>query len=405
MTDFAIDRSALVLVDLQRDLLHQDGVLARAGLPSMSPEDRARVLQTCENLVESMRQAGRPIVWVKTELRPDYLDSTHYRAWLDERKEAASNFLIEGSWGAELMEGLTPAPGDFVITKKGHSAFSDTHLDRLLTNLGVDQYVLAGGGTTDSITETVRTGGRLGYEQFVVEDALYPPNSPEVEGFRGQTDVVLAEDIPGLAPQVNSSLAARTAMVLIDMQNDFMKENTPNRDVILANTRQALAAVRERGWPVIYVRVVRREDNLDDSHTPFYNRRRVVVRGLGNGVTHCAVGTWGAEIVDEISPTEGDFIVEKTGGSGFGFTPLHRILRNLRVGRLLVTGGAASGCVQATCMDGAALGYEMVALSDALYGAGPRSMESLARWTTLRPTNEVLGSLDEFADAPGVAAQ
>jgi len=56
-------------------------------------------------------------------------------------------------------------PGDYVVIKKSHAAFTDTHLDRLLTNLGVETCIVAGGGVEDSIAETARTGGRLGYER------------------------------------------------------------------------------------------------------------------------------------------------------------------------------------------------------------------------------------------------
>ena len=146
------------------------------------------------------------------------------------------------------------------------------------------------------------------------------------------------------------------AMVLIDMQNDFMNAERPSviygtstpmpeekRQRILDNTQRLTTAMRAHGWPVIYVHVGRREDNLDDAHSPVDKE----TRSLPAGVTHCALGTWGAQVVDEISPLDDDFMVRKTGGSGFGFTPLHRILRNLNVRNLLMTGGAVTGCVWA----------------------------------------------------------
>ncbi len=387
-------RSALVLVDLQRDLLHQEGALARAGLPAMKEEDVTRLLVTCQELEQTMRRAGRPIVWVKTELRPDYADSALAPAWLERRRAEAGDFLVEGTWGAELMDGLAAAPGDYTVVKKGHSAFSDTHLDRLLSNLGVDQYILAGGSADDSIAETIRTGGRLGYEQFVVEDALYPPGSVDPARMRGQAAVITARDLSSAGSSGGAESAGPGyAMVLVDMQNDFMKPSQPNRSTIIENTQDVAAAVRARGWPIIYVYVLRREDNLDDAHPPFHTRQRVIARSLGPGVTHCAIGSEGAEIVPELQPQPGDFLVDKQGGSGFGFTPLHRILRNLNANRLLLTGGAASGCVWATALDGVALGYDITVIGDATYGGGPKTLDALAQWCSVRPTAEVLGEL------------
>jgi nicotinamidase-related amidase len=182
-------------------------------------------------------------------------------------------------------------------------------------------------------------------------------------------------------------------MVLVDMQNDFMKPSQPNRSTIIENTQDVAAAVRSRGWPVIYVYVLRREDNLDDAHPPLQTLHRVVDRSLGNGVTHCAIGTPGAEIVEELKPRAGDFMVDKQGGSGFGFTPLHRLLRNLDVHRILMTGGSASGCVRATALDGVELGYDVTVVGDATYGGGPAALDFLSRWCTVRPTADVIREL------------
>ena len=52
-------RAALLLVDLQRDLLHEDGALARAGFPALEREDIRALLRQCHELVAMMRQAGR----------------------------------------------------------------------------------------------------------------------------------------------------------------------------------------------------------------------------------------------------------------------------------------------------------------------------------------------------------
>ncbi len=397
------DRAALLLIDLQRDLLHADGALARAGLSTPPPTEMGKLVQRCRELVSIMRRAGRPVVWVTTELRADFGDSAMAQPWL-ERRRAAGTFLTGGTWGAGLMDGLTPEPEDYMVVKKGHGAFPDTHLDRLLTNLSASQCIVAGGAVGDSIAETARTGGRLGYEQFFVEEALYPSHSAELKTVRKHGSVIAAQDVTTAALAVAEPAHAGPgyAMVLVDMQNDFMNAERPSivygsgtpmpeekRLRILENTRQLTAAVRARGWPVVYVRVVRREDNLDDAHSPTDKP----TRSLPPGVTHCAVGTWGAQVVDEIMPEGGDFMVEKTGASGFGFTPLHRILRNLNASRLLVTGGAVTGCVWATAFDGFALGYDVTVIGDATYPADSPDLETLGQWCAVRTTADILPTL------------
>src|SRR5688572_26321504 len=157
-TGFDLARSALVLVDLQRDFLLPDGALVRAGASAVGRSDVDALLQRCQELIAAARRAGRPVVWVKTAVRRDFADSTLAQSWLQRRRAVAREFLVEGSWGAELMDGLSVESDDLVVVKKGHSAFSDTNLDRLLTNLSVEQCLVAGGGVDDAIAETARTG-------------------------------------------------------------------------------------------------------------------------------------------------------------------------------------------------------------------------------------------------------
>jgi nicotinamidase-related amidase len=348
-----------------------------------------------------MRRAGRPVVWVKTILRADAADSALAFSWLEPRRSAAGAFLVDGTWGAELLDGLPFEADDYVIVKKGHGAYTDTPLDRLLNNLGVEQCVIAGGGAEDSIAETARTGGRLGYEQFVVEDALYPRGA-NLRMVRSAAELIDSEDVLR-GSEASRSVALEPgpdyAMVLVDMQNDFMNDDTAHtrigltmpmgdekRGRIIENTKRVMAAMRERGWPIIYVRVVRRGDNLDDVHTRTHRRRRTGPAGE----THCVEGTFGAEIVAELQPQPGDFMVEKKGGSSFGYTPLHRILRNLNARRLLVTGGATLGCVWATVQDGIALGYDLTVVGDATYPVESPGLDLLAQWCPVRSAVEVL---------------
>jgi nicotinamidase-related amidase len=313
---------------------------------------------------------------------------------------------VEGSRGAEISDDLGAELDDYVIVKKGHSAYTDTPLDRLLSNLGVEQCVIAGGGAEDSIAETARTGGRLAYEQFVIEDALYPARDTNLRIVRSTAELVSTDDLRHAAHASDTPAADEAspdfAMVLVDMQNDFMNNDSAHvrmgltrpmtdeaRSGIINATLDVMRAVRERGWPVLYVRVVRRGDNLDDVHTRTHRRQRTVPTGL----THCVEGTQGAEIVAELEPSYGDFIIEKKGGSSFGYTPLHRILRNLNVRRLLVTGGATTGCVWATVLDGVALGYDITVVGDATYPAEPTGRQMLTDWCAVRPAAEVVAEL------------
>lgn len=401
-----INRAALILIDLQRDLLHQDGASARRGLGSMGPGELIALVEGCQRAATAMRRAGRPIVFANTAFRHDYRDAAVAPSWLNPRVEGGgAPFLVEGSWGAELIDGLGASPDDYFIGKKGHAAFLGTHLDRLLTNLGVEHCIIGGGGVSDSIGETVRVGGALGYELFLVEDALYPPSSPDIGLLKQHAEITSVEAVcawaEGAAPAPDQE-RPDYALIVVDMQNDFLRPDRPavrygysaptpedKRERLIANTQTVAGAMRARGWPVIFVKVARRPDNLDDGHGRTFRRRRV----LGPADSHVQLGSWGAEIVAELRPHDGDFVIEKKGASGFGFTPLHRVLRNLRVRRCLVTGGATSGCVRATVFDGLALGYEMTVIADATYPPNSPHLEALSQWCDVRATESVLAGL------------
>jgi nicotinamidase-related amidase len=399
-----ISRAALLMVDVQRDFVDADGGLAQ--FSRLEDSERKQLLSRWREIVDQVRSVGRPIVWVKTELRLDAADSSHAQSWMQPRRNAAGAFLVAGTSSTDIVEGVGFEKDDYVVVKKGHSAYTDTTLDRLLENLGVEQCIVAGGGTEDAISETARTGGRLAYEQFVVEDALYPVRDTNLRIVRSCAELISAADVQRA---VNAPLAAPEgvdgpdyAMVLIDMQNDFMNNDSAHvkmgltkamsdevRGGIINATLDVMRVVREHGWPVIYVRVVRRGDNMDDVHTRTHRRQRTVPKGL----THCVEGTDGAEIVAELEPSYGDFMVEKKGGSGFGYTPLHRILRNLNVRRLLMTGGATTGCVWATVLDGVALGYDITVVGDATYPAEPTGRKMLEDWCTVRSSADLVAEL------------
>jgi len=399
-------RAALLLLDLQRDQLHENGAYARHGMRAISSAEVATVIERCQALADAMRAVGRPVVFANTAFRTDYMDAGVASAWLEARI-GDGPFLVEGTWGADFMDGLERDESDYSLIKKAHGAFLGTPLDRLLTNLGVDEVILAGGGVADSIAETVRTGGMFGYTTFVVEDALYPPHSLDLDILRKNAEwtsiaeVLEAAAVPALTapPGLGDGRGEGAALVIVDMQNDFLSRERPSvryggssaypeekRERIIRNTGELAAAVRARGWPVVYVKVARRADNLDDVHAKTFR----VTRALPESVTHAAQGTWGAEIVAELTPEPNDFVVEKKGASGFGFTPLHRLLRRLGFRRRFVPGIPTTGCVRATVFDGLARGYDVTVIADATYPPDSAHLDVLARWCSVRPTAEVL---------------
>jgi nicotinamidase-related amidase len=82
--------------------------------------------------------------------------------------------------------------------------------------------------------------------------------------------------------------------------------------------------------------------------------------------THCVENTWGAEIIDELKPHEGEHLIVKKGFGGFANTALDTTLRNIGVNTCVVAGVTTCVCVSNTVRGGVEHNYRMALVSDAI---------------------------------------
>jgi nicotinamidase-related amidase len=178
-------------------------------------------------------------------------------------------------------------------------------------------------------------------------------------------------------PQKLTIDLARTAIVVIDMQNDFCHPDGWLAHIGVAPARKPIAALakllprlRRAQVPVIWVNWGNRPDrlNLSPSLEHVY---KPTGKGIGLGdrlpkrkANVLEKDSWAAAVVDELAPKTGDIRVDKFRMSGFWDTPLDSILRNLRVDTLLFGGVNADQCVLCTLQDANFLGYDCVMLED-----------------------------------------
>ena len=178
---------------------------------------------------------------------------------------------------------------------------------------------------------------------------------------------------------------ARTAVLVIDMQNDFVSAggwlDQIGVDVRAAGTATALLSValpslRAQDVPIIWVNWGNRPDraNLPPNVLHVYDPD-----GSGGGIGDAVgdsdavltKGSWGAALTPALAPMPTDLFVDKYRMSGFVDTELDSTLRNLRVDTLLFAGVNADQCVYATLVDAACLGYDVVLLTDAVATTSP----------------------------------
>lgn len=172
-----IERSALIVVDMQNDFLHPDGNFGceareRAELAIDMPF-LASTIPTTARLLGAFRRARRPVVYITHVLKPDYSDAA-FPYWRVRLRPAQGNrtHCVEGTWGAEIVDELGPFDGEPVIVKKGFGGFANTPLDTTLRNMGVTTCVVAGVTTCVCVSTTVRGGIEYNYRMVVVGDAV-----------------------------------------------------------------------------------------------------------------------------------------------------------------------------------------------------------------------------------------
>ena len=187
-------------------------------------------------------------------------------------------------------------------------------------------------------------------------------------------------------PQSLAIDLARTALIVVDMQNDFCHPDgwlahigvdvEPARKPI-APLQEIVPALRDADVPVIWLNWGNRPDrlNLSPSLIHVYKPSGEGV-GLGDplpgkGAQVLEKDSWAAAVVDELAIDPADILVDKFRMSGFWDTPLDSILRNLRVQTLLFAGVNADQCVMCTLQDANFLGYDCVMVADCTATTSP----------------------------------
>jgi len=196
-------------------------------------------------------------------------------------------------------------------------------------------------------------------------------------------------------PQALRIDLARTACIVIDMQNDFCAaagwlahigvDIAPARRPIMP-LLTLLPVLREVGVPILWVNWGNRPDRLNLSPS-LLHVYKPTGEGVGLGDPVPATGSpvlekdgWGAAIIDELTPPPGDIRVDKYRMSGFWDTPLDSILRNLGVTTLLFGGVNADQCVLCTLQDANFLGYDCILLDDCAATTSPEFCAEATRY-------------------------
>jgi nicotinamidase-related amidase len=161
--------------------------------------------------------------------------------------------------------------------------------------------------------------------------------------------------------------SARTAFLVLDCQNDICHERGAFTGPIAGQIRGSgvfdaigacLAAARAAGVLVIHVRHL-----VDPWLGPDAIEGSRVLRGMRR-IGALVPGTWGAEILDEVAPAEGEPVIDKYRISAFAGTDLDRLLRQSGVDSLVLSGVSTSFVVEGTARDAVDRGFRTAVVAD-----------------------------------------
>ncbi|HEX5621879.1 MAG TPA: cysteine hydrolase [Solirubrobacteraceae bacterium] len=159
-------RTALIIQDLQNDVIGEGGAFADSGAPAHAQSQN--VVENVKNLAQAARDAGVPVIHVHYIVEKGAAGLKLNAPLFQGVKEADA--LVRGTWGAAPVEGLEPQDGDLVVEKTRMNGFYNTILDNLLRGFGTETLVITGAWTNMSIEHTARHGADAGYEIVVVSD-------------------------------------------------------------------------------------------------------------------------------------------------------------------------------------------------------------------------------------------
>jgi nicotinamidase-related amidase len=167
----------------------------------------------------------------------------------------------------------------------------------------------------------------------------------------------------------------RTALVVIDMQRDFIEpggfgealgNDVSRLAAIIPATARLIALFRSRAWPVIHTREAHRPDLSDCPPSKIARGNAPVKIGeVGPMGRLLVTGEPGNAIVPELKPVDGEIVVDKPGKGMFWTTGLHERLQGLGITHLVFAGVTTEVCVQTSMREANDRGYECLLITDA----------------------------------------
>ena len=377
--------TALLILDMQGDLARPGGVRYH--------ERTASVIEPILRLRGFAREKGWPVLYTRNV----------HETWAIAPESGGTPWCVRGTPGVEIIDPCKPDIGETVIRKRTLDAFFGTELDSVLRRRGVKRLVLAGVFANEGVLITAGEAALRWYDLVLPVDAaagrtdfddqatlreisfLYQGTLTTTESLLAGRETDVAADtgvsLPGQARKESVELpAAETALIVVDMQNDFARQDgalfVPDSADTIEPIRSLLHEAREKGATVVFTQDWHRPDDTEFRIWP----------------VHAVAGTPGAEVIDSLEARDDELRVKKLRYDAFYGTSLDHLLRLSGVRNVVVTGTVSNICVLHTAGKAALHGYRVVVAEDGISSLDPFDQALALRQVTEVFQGEVCGS-------------
>ena len=155
--------TALVLIDLQNDVLSNDGWYAKSGVDISHMQ---RVIEPTKRMLDGARAKGVPVIWTTHGLHNE-IDAGVF--W-DTRPFLHGGGFRVGSWGHGIYDEYEVLPDEWLVDKRRLSAFFNTELDTILKGLAVETLIISGVLTNQCVAGTTKDAMYRDYKAIMIED-------------------------------------------------------------------------------------------------------------------------------------------------------------------------------------------------------------------------------------------
>jgi nicotinamidase-related amidase len=172
--DLRPENTALVVIDMQIDFCGKGGYVDSMGYDLSHMREP---IEPIRNLFAALRPKGYHIFHTREGHRPDLSDAPPAKLSRGAPEKRIGDvgpmgrILIRGEPGHDIIEALSPLPGEPVIDKPGKGAFHQTDLEQMLRNRGIDTLIMCGVTTEVCVHTTIREANDRGYRCVAIGDA------------------------------------------------------------------------------------------------------------------------------------------------------------------------------------------------------------------------------------------